>query len=610
MVGFVRLSKMPQTPCRTIRKRCYKNFQKEDFLNDLQNENWLEVYSHLDVENAVRCFTKKFKVILDKHAPWRIIQQRKFFIPWISNEAKQLMGQRDFWKKRAKSLACNGIGGISSQDEVEAWRQYKYFRNKVNNIKKNDEYKYKRETVSLVLDDSPRMWSTVKSFMGWKKTTSPRQIIDDNILYSKAYDIAKLMNNYFVNKIKNLSNQSVNVFPNYQGCHMAMRSKSCRMYLQHVTIQNVIKIIKGLKSSKSLSVDELDSFSLKIAAEIVGPVVHHLISLSIMQNKFPDTWKYAKVLPIHKKGNVYDKKNYRPVSILSPISKVLERVVYDQLYNYFSNNKIFHQNSMGFRKNRSTLTALLQMYDRWVRASDNGNVSLAVLLDLSAAFDLVSPEILLEKLRIYGVHRDCLSWLKSYLLERRQGVWIDNVLSDWESLEVGVPQGSILGPLLFVIFANDLPFTLSCDLDTYADDSTLTSSKSSVMELNLEMNENCELVNKWMSENHLCLNADKTNLLIAGTQRRLHCINRDALSISMDSVHLNETGRGVETLLGVRIMSNLKWREHVLNLKSRLQSRLCGIQKLRNVLPTSKLKLVAEGVFTSILYYCIPLWGA
>ena len=265
---------------------------------------------------------------------------------------------------------------------------------------------------------------------------------------------------------------------------------------------------------------------------------------------------------------------------------------------------------MGFRKNRSTLTALLQMYDRWVRASDNGNVSLAVLLDLSAAFDLVSPEILLEKLRIYGVHRDCLSWLKSYLLERRQGVWIDNVLSDWESLEVGVPQGSILGPLLFVIFANDLPFTLSCDLDTYADDSTLTSSKSSVMELNLEMNENCELVNKWMSENHLCLNADKTNLLIAGTQRRLHCINRDALSISMDSVHLNETGRGVETLLGVRIMSNLKWREHVLNLKSRLQSRLCGIQKLRNVLPTSKLKLVAEGVFTSILYYCIPLWGA
>ena len=284
--------------------------------------------------------------------------------------------------------------------------------------------------------------------------------------------------------------------------------------------------------------------------------------------------------------------------------------MYDQLYNYFTNNKIFHQNAMGFRKNRSTLTAILQMYDKWVRASISGNVSMVVLLDLSAAFDLVDPDILLKKLEIYGVHEDCLDWLKTYLLDRKQGVWIDHLLSDWEAVKVGVPQGSILGPLLFVIFANDLPYTLSCDLDMYADDSTMTCSKPSITDINQVMNFNCTSVHKWMGENHLCLNAEKTKTLIVGTQRRRQHVNRRNLSVFMNDVPLQESENESESLLGVQIMSTLKWTRHVSDLKSRLKLRLIGIQKLRYVLPAKKLKLVAEGIFTSLLTYCIPVWGS
>ena len=134
---------------------------------------------------------------------------------------------------------------------------------------------------------------------------------------------------------------------------------------------------------------------------------------------------------------------------------------------------------MGYRKNRSTETAILQMYDRWVRGAGQGNISGIVFLDLSAAFDLVDSKILIEKLKIYGLKEDFISWISCYLSERKQAVWIDHTLSDWLDVSVGVPQGSILGPLLFIIFANDLPYLLSSNLDQYADDSTLSSVKSS-----------------------------------------------------------------------------------------------------------------------------------
>ena len=487
---------------------------------------------------------------------------------------------------------------------------YKKFRNIINNTKKNDEYKFKKNKVADNLENPTSMWGTVKGFMNWKRTGTPSQIVKDNILYTKAKQVAKIMNEFFVEKVKNLKKKFDDVPVNYQHCHKAMNGKKCKLGMKHVTLKKVLKILKNLKTSRSVGIDELDSYSVKLAADVIAPSIHHIVTLSILQRKFPTAWKFAKVLPLHKKLCTLERKNYRPVSILSPLSKVLERVMYEQMYEYFSRNDIFHQNLMGFRKNRSTLSAVLQMYDRWVRGADAGMINGVILLDLSAAFDLVDSDILVEKLKIYGLEEEFIEWMTSYLTDRKQAVWIDHVLSDWLDLTVGVPQGSILGPLLFIIFANDLPHSLTCQLDTYADDSTLTSTKQSVTELNEEMNENCALVSNWMNQNQLCLNADKTHLMITGTSQRLKRMNiPTSLDIEMDGFNLQESDEKCETLLGVQIQPDLKWTKQVDELKSKLKTRLTGLRKVRNIVPSSHRKVIAEGIFNSVLTYCIPLWG-
>ena len=177
---------------------------------------------------------------------------------------------------------------------------------------------------------------------------------------------------------------------------------------------------------------------------------------------------------------------------------------------------------------------------------------------------MVNPEILLQKLEVYGLDAGFLEWVESYLSERKQAVWIDHILSDWLDVSVGVPQGSILGPLLFIIFANDLPHSLTCHLDQYADDSTLSCTKATVAEINQELSENCDQVSTWMTQNELCLNADKTHLMVGGTSQRLLLVNpAENINIKMENVQLAESEEQYEKLLGILLQPNLKWSKHI-----------------------------------------------
>ena len=161
-----------------------------------------------------------------------------------------------------------------------------------------------------------------------------------------------------------------------------------------------------------------------------------------MQCKFPTSWKLSKIVPVHKKDSLLESANYRPVAILSPLGKILEKVIFEQLYNHFSANKIFHSSLHGYRHHRSTQTALLQLYDRWIRAAHLGKVSGVVLLDLSAAFDLVDHQLLVRKLKIYGVDSGFCDWVSSYLAERYQAVWLNHCFSSLLTCNIGMPQGS------------------------------------------------------------------------------------------------------------------------------------------------------------------------
>ena len=215
------------------------------------------------------------------------------------------------------------------------------------------------------LNSTEALWKSAKSFMRWKSAGTPSQLEVNRKLETKSSRIAHLMNQFFINKVRSIRGSLPNIPTNLAQCRNLMRGKHCSLQISHVSEKTVKKLLKNLRASKSTAVDELDSYGITLSADYIARPLQHVITLSIMQNKFPTSWKHSKVIPLHKKLSNLDCKNYRPVTILSPFSKILENIVFQQLYNYFSENKLFHPNLHGYRKQRSTHTALLQMYDKW-----------------------------------------------------------------------------------------------------------------------------------------------------------------------------------------------------------------------------------------------------
>ena len=603
LVSYVRYSKDPPNPSRTVRKRSYKKFIAQDFLDEIRQVDWSDVYSSRDLDIATELMTSKFKEVLNRHAPWTVYQQRKHYAPWLTKDTLTLMKERDDLKAKALNLVLEG------KEASEVWKKFKKVRNKINNRRKYEETQFKSQKILESLDSPAATWKVAKSFMNWVNNSGPpSQLCISGKLVTKASLLATEMNNYFITKVRVIREGIQHSFNNFTECFEIMQSKNCSLNLKHVSIKKINKLLKALKNTKSTATDELDNFCVKLAADVIDKPLHHIITLSIIQRRFPAGWKFSKVIPLHKKQSKLEMKNYRPVTILSPLSKVLEKVIYVQIYEYFSKNKIFHPSLHGYRQHRSTQTALLSMYDRWVRAAAEGKVTGVILLDLSAAFDLVEPDILVKKLKIYGLDEDFLSWVESYMSDRYQAVWIDHVFSDFLRSDIGVPQGSNLGPLFFLIYFNDLPHKLSCNVDNYADDTTLSASGPSVNEIGEKLTDNCTAVSDWMRANMLKLNPEKTHILTVGTMERIRHLSEN-IRVSMDDVILQEDFSKCELLLGCYIESNLKWKAQFANLTLKLRKRLGGLVNLKYVAPFPVRKTIAQGLFNSILVYSLPLYG-
>ena len=217
--------------------------------------------------------------------------------------------------------------------------------------------------------------------------------------------------------------------------------------LQPVHPDLVGKIIGNLRNSKSTGIDTIDTYVLKLVKDEITPAVTHIVNLSIRNSVFPSQWKYAKVVPLLKPGaeDQLAPKSYRPVALLPVVSKVLERIVFLQTVEYMDSHHLFHPNHHGFRSQHSTATAMIQMYDSWVEAAHRGEMSGVAMIDQSAAFDCVDHSLLRDKLKLYGWDDKSLAWVENYLQNRQQSCYVESFLS--QPLDVGVPQGSILGPL-------------------------------------------------------------------------------------------------------------------------------------------------------------------
>ena len=270
----------------------------------------------------------------------------------------------------------------------------------------------------------------------------------------------------------------------------AMNNCSTKFHFEYIQDQHIRDAMAKIKTSKGFGNDNISSYFLQLALPVISKSLTCLFNRSISQCKFPATWKIARVTPIFKDGDKSAKENYRPISVLPVISRLFEKIVYNQLYKYLNNLELLSTNQSGFRAVHSTLTALLKNTDDWYRGMDLGKYVGTVFVDLKKAFDTVDHNILLQKLDYYGVQELDLKWFESYLSNRKQFTSIDSADSSIQNIHIGVHQCSCLGPLLFLIYINDLPYSVkNTKVSMYADDTNLALKSKNISQLTEALND-------------------------------------------------------------------------------------------------------------------------
>ena len=335
---------------------------------------------------------------------------------------------------------------------------------------------------------------------------------------------------------------------------------------------------------------------IKDNADFFSDILHHTVNTSINNDFFPDIMKIADIKPAFKNGSKTDKSNYRPVSILSNISKIYENCLYEQLSNFFED--IFSKYQCGFRKGISAQNCLTVLIEKWKRSLDSKESFGVLLTDLSKAFDVIPHDLLIAKLHAYGLGRNSLKLLHSYLSNRKQRVKIENFFSTWFEILTGVPQGSILGPLLFNIFICDLFYALhDKQVANYADDTSPFTGNFDIDSVIDELKDSGDLIFDWCNCNGMKANPEKSHVLLSETQD-IQVPLQDSLIKSSKS----------EKLLGIIIDKDLNFEEHITNLCKKASQKLNAISRLTPYMSPFNRKLLVNAFFYSQFGYCPLVW--
>ena len=418
-------------------------------------------------------------------------------------------------------------------------------------------------------------------------------------------DIANHFCDFFTNVGPTYANaipKSKNTFQSY------MKNRSSQTLFLSPTDANEIKktIYSSLKSKHSCGHDNVSpSFLKQISHEISYPI-SILINKSIESGEVPDVMKIAKVVPIYKSKDKEEFSNYRPISLLPTLSKILEKIIHKRLYFYFQTNTLFYGSQFGFRKQHSTIHAVTEFVTHTIEALENKTATLSVFLDLSKAFDTIDHNIMLKKLEFYGIRGIALNWFESYLTGRKQFVQFNNEKSILEDIICSVPQGSVLGPLLFIIYTNDIPNCIksSCVI-VFADDTTIYASGSNMTTLYNTMKIELESLTDWFCANKLSLNVSKTNYMVFGN----HNITANQNNIlSIGNTHIQR--KSVAKFLGVLIDDQLNWFDHIKHVKSKMSSSLYCMNSAKNILTKNELIILYYSLLYPYLDYGIVLWGS
>ena len=567
-------------------------------MSDLKGKaSSFQINNQSDIDEQWNKFENIFSTTVYTHAPLRPMTKKEIQLqskPWLT---KGIIKSGQIQKKMYKKCITKGDLALSSE--------YKTYRNKLTKIKQLSKKLYFQKAIEESGKNSKKLWKTINNIINYKdpKNSSIDRVEDENGNFiTEAEQISNLMNKNFVSLVDNL--MATNQYKDEEDNHPPFNSDRVlkSFFLRPFTVPEITNYIKSLDSNKSSRSDLPKICFLKISVEVIAPLITELFNQCIVQSVFPTSLKLAEVIPIHKSGPKTNINNYRPISLLSPFSKLFETHLCNCLTDFFNKNNVIYKKQFGFKENSSTDLAVIDTVDHITTCLENDLTTCSVFLDLAKAFNTVNHSILLQKLEKYGIRGDSLKLIESYIRSRKQMTRVNSFKSKQLEINTGVPQGSCLGPLLFLIYINDIHLNTAFSIRLFADDASLSLSHSCPRALETNVNNELKTIYKWLQRNKLFLNFSKTNYLIFSKKKTKH-----NFTITMANNILKE--EQTTKYLGVTIDHKLSWKPHLSKLRTDLARACYALNKLKLYLNYTAMKSVYYSLFNSKLQYCITSWG-
>ena len=582
------------------RFRSLKNYCKEAFCYRLKHIDWSPVLIETDVELSLKTFVDMLLQVINEIAPYNQVRVKHNTAPWMCREILLSIRKRDILFRKFKQDRGNR----------GAYAAYCKQRNLVQRGIKIAKSGYFRQKVSECGGDSGKLWRQLGS-LGYSEAKEKSSIVleQNGTKFFDSSRVAAIFNNFYTK----VAHELVSLLPSPSGLFTTTSTTFKDFYrkkgifgpsftLTPVSKHFVLKQILSFNPRKGAGLDDISPRFLHDGAEHLACPIQHIINLSILTETVPSGLKQAKVVPIFKKGSRLDPGNYRPVSILSSISKILERAVNTQLVEYFNKKGLFFEFQSGFRAGHSTETCLINLTDHIKGEISKGNMVGMVFIDLRKAFDTVDSDILVDKLSAMGI--TSLDWFRSYLSGREQCTQVDGTNSSFLQVTCGVPQGSILGPTLFLAYINDMSSCLNCRLSLYADDSALIFSGKNAGNLATFLSRELSSCKKWLVDNRLSLHVGKTESILFGTRRSISRAGDFKVTCDGEMVQRVTSVK----YLGVILDQFLQFDEFVAKTCDKANGKLRFLYRYSSLLDFNTRRLLCNSLIYSNLTYCVSAW--
>ena len=486
---------------------------------------------------------------------------------------------------------------------------YKNYKRLFEVVKKNSKRLYYSNLIIKYKNNIKKTWSVIKEAIGKEKIKQqnfPKKIRVGEKEITDLKAIAANFNKFFTEIGPNLAKD---IYPSLVTFETYLKRFHKNQKENDLTINELKEAFFSLKTNKSPGYDDINFNVIRQCFGSLHKPLLHVFSQSLKTGVFPDELKIARVSPLFKKGDDSELGNYRPISVLPCFSKVLEKIMHNRLYKHLSENNLLYKKQFGFQQKHSTEHAIIQLIDQINKNFEKSQYTLGIFIDLTKAFDTVDHNILISKLENYGVRGVNLKWFKSYLNNRKQFISYNNSSTSYKNMTCGVPQGSILGPLLFLIYINDLREASNIlDPIMFADDTNLFYSHHQIKVLFETVNAELQKISQWFRANKLSLNVKKTNYTLFHK-----CSLKDKMPLKLPELKIGnniiEKATSIK-FLGVMIDENISWRDHIKTVENKLSKNIGLLYQAKQFLDENSLKTLYFSYIHSYLDYANIAWAS